>query len=343
MTSKAKFPLAVVAAGMVGWVAGCDRHVDLRDEGFPPSASQGRAGAAGTPRAGSQRAGASGAAGVGGGSAGASGAAGGSGAPDAGDGTGAAGTGGPTAGAGAPAAAGAEVAGTAGAAGSAGSLPAEPTPTPTPPIQAPASPPLASGGATTCGGCAKWGEPVPHGELPSILPEASGLAASARYPGVLYTHNDSGDSARFFMMDETAKVIAEMRLPGATAVDWEDIALGPCPRARASTSPIRATARPHVLNTRFTASPSQRHCRRLAVSRRSRSRASVSSTRTTMAGTTPRRCSCTRRAAACSSSSRWAGGRPSTRCASRWSGRPADPGSTSRFFACRPPTASSRG
>jgi hypothetical protein len=70
---------------------------------------------------------------------------------------------------------------------------------------------------------------VPHGQLPSILPELSGLAASGKYPGLLYTHNDSGDSPRFFMMDENAKVTAEMRLPGASAVDWEDIAVGPCP------------------------------------------------------------------------------------------------------------------
>jgi hypothetical protein len=80
-----------------------------------------------------------------------------------------------------------------------------------------------------CSVCSKWSEPVPHGALPSILPELSGLAASARYPGLLYTHNDSGDSARFFAIDENASLVSEMRLTGASAVDWEDIALGPCP------------------------------------------------------------------------------------------------------------------
>jgi hypothetical protein len=45
----------------------------------------------------------------------------------------------------------------------------------------------------------------------------------------MYTHNDSGDTAHFFAMDENANVTAEMRLPGATAWDWEDIAVGPCP------------------------------------------------------------------------------------------------------------------
>ena len=88
-------------------------------------------------------------------------------------------------------------------------------------------PPGTDGGM--CGACAKWSDLVPHGRLPDILPELSGLAASAKYPGLLYTHNDSGDSARFFAIDENATVTAEMGLPGATAVDWEDIALGPCP------------------------------------------------------------------------------------------------------------------
>ena len=89
--------------------------------------------------------------------------------------------------------------------------------------------PTPDAGAGVCGACTKWSDPVPHGQLPDVLPELSGLAASPRYPGLLYTHNDSGDSARFFVMDENAALIAEMRLGGATAVDWEDIAVGPCP------------------------------------------------------------------------------------------------------------------
>jgi hypothetical protein len=59
--------------------------------------------------------------------------------------------------------------------------------------------------------------------------ELSGLAASRVHPNVLYTHNDSGDTARFFAIDTTGAVLAEVALAGATAVDWEDIAVGPCP------------------------------------------------------------------------------------------------------------------
>jgi hypothetical protein len=91
-----------------------------------------------------------------------------------------------------------------------------------------------TGGTTTAvpacdPGCASYGPPVALGPISSRVHELSGLAASRRHPGLLYTHNDSGDSARFFAMNESATVTAELDLPGATNVDWEDIAVGPCP------------------------------------------------------------------------------------------------------------------
>jgi hypothetical protein len=46
---------------------------------------------------------------------------------------------------------------------------------------------------------------------------------------VLYAHNDSGDSARFFATALTGKTITEFLVSGATNVDWEDLAVGPCP------------------------------------------------------------------------------------------------------------------
>ena len=61
------------------------------------------------------------------------------------------------------------------------------------------------------------------------LIELSGLVASRAHPGVLYAHNDSGDTARFFAMDTAARPLGRFVLEGATARDWEDIALGPCP------------------------------------------------------------------------------------------------------------------
>ena len=61
------------------------------------------------------------------------------------------------------------------------------------------------------------------------LAEVSGIAAGIASPNVLYVHNDSGDSARFFALDKrSGDVLAEYHVPGAHNVDWEDIAVGPC-------------------------------------------------------------------------------------------------------------------
>ncbi len=55
--------------------------------------------------------------------------------------------------------------------------------------------------------------------------ESSGLAASSdgRY---VYTHNDSGDSARFFKVDARGNTAAVYTLRGAKNIDWEDMATG---------------------------------------------------------------------------------------------------------------------
>lgn len=60
------------------------------------------------------------------------------------------------------------------------------------------------------------------------LAEVSGVVESRRAPGVFFVHNDSGDSARFFAVDLGGALRAEYRVTNARAVDWEDIALGPC-------------------------------------------------------------------------------------------------------------------
>src|SRR6476619_6236933 len=83
-----------------------------------------------------------------------------------------------------------------------------------------------------CGSCAAadWGTPSPIGTIPAVqLPELSGLAASRLHPGTLYAHNDSGDYARFFAIDESGRFLAQIDLPGATSIDWEDIAVARCP------------------------------------------------------------------------------------------------------------------
>lgn len=58
--------------------------------------------------------------------------------------------------------------------------------------------------------------------------EASGVAASALHDGVYYLHNDSGDDPRFFATNCAGDDLGEFDVPMATAVDWEDIARGPC-------------------------------------------------------------------------------------------------------------------
>lgn len=65
------------------------------------------------------------------------------------------------------------------------------------------------------------------------IAELSGLAASRRHPDVLYTHNDSGDRARFFAIGTDATSRGEFQVLGAKAVDWEDIAVAPCAAAGA--------------------------------------------------------------------------------------------------------------
>ena len=61
------------------------------------------------------------------------------------------------------------------------------------------------------------------------LIEASGLAASRRTPGVLWSHNDSGDSARLFALRDDGAPLLQLRLPGVDAVDFEDLSIADCP------------------------------------------------------------------------------------------------------------------
>src|SRR5690554_3298139 len=54
--------------------------------------------------------------------------------------------------------------------------------------------------------------------------EASGLVRSAKLPNYFWTHNDSGDQARLFLIDSTATHRATYYLADVSAHDWEDIA-----------------------------------------------------------------------------------------------------------------------
>jgi hypothetical protein len=59
--------------------------------------------------------------------------------------------------------------------------------------------------------------------------ELSGLVLSRTQPGVLWTHNDSGDRARVLAVTPRGRLLADVALTGAENVDWEEIALGRAP------------------------------------------------------------------------------------------------------------------
>jgi hypothetical protein len=69
------------------------------------------------------------------------------------------------------------------------------------------------------------------------IDESSGLAASRRWPGIYWTHNDSGDCARIFAVTAQGQVVgpewrqegtyAGVQVPNALNHDWEDIACSP--------------------------------------------------------------------------------------------------------------------
>jgi hypothetical protein len=65
------------------------------------------------------------------------------------------------------------------------------------------------------------------GRVDPTLEEASGLVASRANPGFLWTHNDSGDEPRIFLINEKGKIVFTCYLQGAANRDWEDIAIGP--------------------------------------------------------------------------------------------------------------------
>ncbi len=64
------------------------------------------------------------------------------------------------------------------------------------------------------------------------LGESSGLAASRVRPGVYWSHNDSGDGPYLYATDSTGADLGAVRVRGAHATDWEDLAAGPCGGSR---------------------------------------------------------------------------------------------------------------
>jgi hypothetical protein len=67
------------------------------------------------------------------------------------------------------------------------------------------------------------------GVLPDELRESSGLAISRTQPGILWSHNDSGDGPNLYAVDMSGKLLAQFRVANALSRDWEDVSAGPCP------------------------------------------------------------------------------------------------------------------
>jgi len=73
-----------------------------------------------------------------------------------------------------------------------------------------------------------WG--IPQGSVDRKIEEASGLISSTVNPGMLWTHNDSGNPAEIFLIDSAAKIKMTCTLKGIKNRDWEDITIGPGPK-----------------------------------------------------------------------------------------------------------------
>ena len=65
------------------------------------------------------------------------------------------------------------------------------------------------------------------------ISESSGLASSST-PGIVFTHNDSGDEARFFAVDAGGRTVTTYTLPEVQTRDWEDMARAPDEQGRSS-------------------------------------------------------------------------------------------------------------
>ena len=63
------------------------------------------------------------------------------------------------------------------------------------------------------------------------LRESSGVTRSGRSASLYWTHNDSGNGPQLFAFDLTGKLIGIWNVTGAENRDWEDIGIGPGPRA----------------------------------------------------------------------------------------------------------------
>lgn len=60
------------------------------------------------------------------------------------------------------------------------------------------------------------------------LTESSGVVVSPRYPGLLWTMNDSGGDPVLFLTDTAGSARGVYPVRGASNLDWESLSTGPC-------------------------------------------------------------------------------------------------------------------
>lgn len=85
------------------------------------------------------------------------------------------------------------------------------------------------------------------------LPEASGLAISKINPNGIWTHNDSGNHNRIYLLDKhTGATLAIYQIDGTRNVDWEDIEVGPGPKEGVSYVYLSDTGDNHLDRSDYT-------------------------------------------------------------------------------------------
>ncbi len=78
--------------------------------------------------------------------------------------------------------------------------------------------------------CPTVADPVQIGAvIHEDLTELSGVVESRKQPGVLWTHNDSGDTDRFFALSRSGSLLGTFAIDGVHPRDLEDLAIGPGP------------------------------------------------------------------------------------------------------------------
>lgn len=99
--------------------------------------------------------------------------------------------------------------------------------------------------------CRRLDEAVTGRVADRQLDELSGLVISRTREGLLYSHEDSGAGPQVWGLRPDGSVAGGWTVPGAEAVDWEDMATGPAPSGSGAVLYLgdigdNAAARPYV-------------------------------------------------------------------------------------------------